>query len=630
MSASTTAEASQTPDADFKYWAFISYSHRDEPWARWLHQALETYRIPKQLARRPATRDGGPSVDRIYPVFRDRDELSGGFDLGEKITSALRQSRFLLVICSPSAAASRHVQQEIDIFENFGREKRVLCLIVDGEPGASASPDTATQECLPLAVRTRRTPGGELVACEPIAADVRQGKDGRTNAKLKLVAEMLDVSLDDLKQREKGRRARRRFQLAAAIAGACAAVALVYLLTLDAGVGGPGGAAVRRFVDRHKVSLLRRVPPDALVQEKARDLRSQLLNLIDTRRDRERFYAGAGRESFNIWTHSQVAFAVLSVPGKEAQDARALVPLLSTPFTSDTRIERNGVNYGWPAEKGAISAIAPPAFWTAMSLAVAFRRNAFQTEDEKGKALQDLAYVESVLSHYHPDGSSGGWNLYADQVDPAQHDVYAATLALMTLLEARRSGLPWEGTVERRDRLIRQTFDWLIGRFNNRAQPPGWNSGNVSISGAWEGLTLQIYGRLLDAQSEMGIAIPSEVAQQIPRHLAGIPERQKEFANDGGEYAVEIKRLGEELKIQENIYFLSYPWAIDCAARWLRSEQARSALAEDRLAVERTLAHLIINRGDEVIPKVLDAGTFYAAEALYGLSSVVPGNSRQN
>lgn len=554
MSASTTAEASQTPEADFKYWAFISYSHRDEAWARWLHRALETYRIPKQLARRSATRDGGPSADRIYPVFRDRDELSGGFDLSEKITSALYQSRFLLVICSPRAAASRHVQHEIEIFENFGREKRVLCLIVDGEPGASASPHTAVQECLPLAVRTRRAPGGELVTCEPIAADVRQGKDGKTNAKLKLLAEMLNVSFDDLKQREKRRRVRRRFQLAAAIAGACTAVASVYLLTLDAGVGGPGGVTVRRFVDRHQLSLLRRVPPEALVQEKARDLRSQLSNLIDTRRDRERFYAGAGRDSFNIWAHSQTVFAVLSMPNEEAQDARTFVPLLSTPFTSDTRIERSGVKYGWPAEKGAISAIAPPAFWTAMSLAVAFRKNAFPTEDAKLKALQDLAYVESVLRRYQPDGS-GGWNLFPDQVDPAQHDVYAAMLALMTLLEVKRAGLSWHGTIEQRDQLIRGTFDWLIGRFNNRSQPPGWSSGNSSISGAWEGLTLQIYGRLLDAESEMGIAIPNEVAQQIPLHLAGIPERQKEFANDGGEYAVEIKRLARRSRSRKTSTF---------------------------------------------------------------------------
>jgi len=27
---------------DFKYKAFISYSHNDEKWADWLHKALET------------------------------------------------------------------------------------------------------------------------------------------------------------------------------------------------------------------------------------------------------------------------------------------------------------------------------------------------------------------------------------------------------------------------------------------------------------------------------------------------------------------------------------------------------------------------------------------------------------
>ena len=30
----------------FKYRAFISYSHSDEKWARWLHRGLETYRMP--------------------------------------------------------------------------------------------------------------------------------------------------------------------------------------------------------------------------------------------------------------------------------------------------------------------------------------------------------------------------------------------------------------------------------------------------------------------------------------------------------------------------------------------------------------------------------------------------------
>ena len=33
----------------FKYRAFISYSHADEKWARWLHRSLETYRVPRRL-----------------------------------------------------------------------------------------------------------------------------------------------------------------------------------------------------------------------------------------------------------------------------------------------------------------------------------------------------------------------------------------------------------------------------------------------------------------------------------------------------------------------------------------------------------------------------------------------------
>ena len=36
------------PD-DYKYWAFISYSHHDTKWAEWLHKLLETYHVPRQL-----------------------------------------------------------------------------------------------------------------------------------------------------------------------------------------------------------------------------------------------------------------------------------------------------------------------------------------------------------------------------------------------------------------------------------------------------------------------------------------------------------------------------------------------------------------------------------------------------
>jgi len=59
--------------ADSKYRAFISYSHRDEKWAAWLHSALETYRIPKSLVGSETSFGVVPA--RLAPVFRDRDEL---------------------------------------------------------------------------------------------------------------------------------------------------------------------------------------------------------------------------------------------------------------------------------------------------------------------------------------------------------------------------------------------------------------------------------------------------------------------------------------------------------------------------------------------------------------------------
>src|SRR5690349_10126557 len=92
-------------DDSYKYWAFISYSHGDAKWGDWLHSALETYRLPSRLIRQAKPEGAVPR--RIFPVFRDREELASSSSLGEEIENALRASRALIVICSPRAAASR-------------------------------------------------------------------------------------------------------------------------------------------------------------------------------------------------------------------------------------------------------------------------------------------------------------------------------------------------------------------------------------------------------------------------------------------------------------------------------------------------------------------------------------------
>jgi hypothetical protein len=625
VNAVNTVDAVESPDYEYKYWAFISYSHRDERWARWLHHALETYRIPKRLNFPTSTRGGGPANDRIYPVFRDRDELSGGFDLSERITAALKQSRFLIVICSPSASKSRHVCDEIDTFESLGREHRVLCFIVDGEPGASSSPGPAAAECLPPPVRTRRTRDGALVPCEPIAADVREGKDGRTNAKLKLIAEMLEVPFDVLKQREGRRRLRRRLQLAGATLAVCVAALASYLLALDAGFRGPGGTTLRRVADRHGMSLLRPVPANAIVADKARELSTRLAQQIVSARKGDWLLSNPNDGIVMVWSHAQGLFGLLSAPDATVPAAEWLAPLLTAPFTSDQKIERDAVKYGWLAESGDPSPMAPPTLWTAMSLAAALRVDPFPTAGARAQTRAHFEYVQEALDPYHTD-TAGGWTLFAYQVDRSDDDPYATTLALMALLETRRAGLPWRGSVERRDALIRHAAAVLIKQFDARRQPPGWMSGNQSLVNTSEGLTLQIYGRLLDARSQMGLAIPPPIAAEIPRLLMRIAENGREFGSDNGEYSIPIRLGLESVNVKDSVYFLSYPWAIDCAARWLASEDAHTAPIEDRVAIERELAHLVVDLGNQASSEAEKGGTFYSAEMLYGLSAV-RGNS---
>ena len=95
-----------------KYWAFVSYSSKDEKWAKKLHNFLETYSIPKDLLGRPGV-DGKPIPKHIFPASKDRDELSLSSDIGNSIETALDASKYLIIICSPHAVASQWVNEEI-------------------------------------------------------------------------------------------------------------------------------------------------------------------------------------------------------------------------------------------------------------------------------------------------------------------------------------------------------------------------------------------------------------------------------------------------------------------------------------------------------------------------------------
>ncbi|MBK6596221.1 MAG: TIR domain-containing protein [Burkholderiales bacterium] len=194
--------------AEKKYWAFLSYSHQDTRVCERIHRELETYQVPKRLVGRE-TREG-ITPSRLFPVFRDRDELPGSSELGQNLAQALAQSRYLIVICSPAAARSRWVNEEIRQFKAMGGENRVLALIIDGEPNADDKPDSGLLECFPQALKYRVDANGQLSAerVEPIAADIRKGRESRSTALLRLIAGLLAVPFDELRQRDRERKRR--------------------------------------------------------------------------------------------------------------------------------------------------------------------------------------------------------------------------------------------------------------------------------------------------------------------------------------------------------------------------------------------------------------------------------------
>jgi tetratricopeptide (TPR) repeat protein len=221
----------RTPRLRTRYYAFLSYSHKDKELADWLHRELEKFRVPSSLAGKLTA--NGVVPRRLTPIFRDQHDLSAGDDLAVEIEAALAASQFLVVLCSPTAAKSRWTNLEIESFKRTRPEGCVLAAVLAGEPFASDLPGREDEECFPPALRYKYDRRGHRTTkrAEPLAADFRDGGDGRRVALLKLVAGMLGVGLDELVQREQTRRHR---QLAYVAAASLAGMAVTSTLAVTA------------------------------------------------------------------------------------------------------------------------------------------------------------------------------------------------------------------------------------------------------------------------------------------------------------------------------------------------------------------------------------------------------------
>jgi tetratricopeptide (TPR) repeat protein len=217
-----------------RFYAFLSYSHKDKELADWLHRELEKFRVPHALAGKLTA--NGVVPKRLTPIFRDQHDLAAGDDLAVEIEAALAASQFLVVLCSPTAAKSRWTNLEIESFKRTRPEGCVLAAVADGEPFASDMPGREGEECFPPALRFKYDRRGHQTTkrAEPLAADFREQGEGRRLAFLKLVSGMLGVGLDELVQRETTRRQRRLGILAAASLGGMAVTSTLAVTAIQA------------------------------------------------------------------------------------------------------------------------------------------------------------------------------------------------------------------------------------------------------------------------------------------------------------------------------------------------------------------------------------------------------------
>lgn len=178
-------------------YAFISYSHKDVKWAKWLQKKLEWYRLP--------TEAHNELTDSRYlrPVFRDRDTLTSGV-LNDELLSHLESSKYLVVLCSPNSAQSEWVSDEIKAFMEMGRLDKIVPFIIYGTPQDYRQADIKQPlmgECFPFALRqwNKDHPDKNLLGI----AVSDDGKTNRQKAFIRLVAYLLGIGFDTLWQRHR-------------------------------------------------------------------------------------------------------------------------------------------------------------------------------------------------------------------------------------------------------------------------------------------------------------------------------------------------------------------------------------------------------------------------------------------
>jgi len=180
--------------------AFISYSRKDKEFAARLQETLGKYKPPKGLNL----------PQRNLVVFRDEEDFTG-VEYHASLEKHLKNSRKMIVLCSPHARKSQYVNDEIRRFAQERGKENIIPVLVSGIANNEAKPEQEEEKAFPEAL------------CEimemPLAASY-VGFDSKKQDKVnkgvfygawyKILADLYDISRNEIEERDKRRQARQR------------------------------------------------------------------------------------------------------------------------------------------------------------------------------------------------------------------------------------------------------------------------------------------------------------------------------------------------------------------------------------------------------------------------------------
>jgi hypothetical protein len=398
---------------------------------------------------------------------------------------------------------------------------------------------------------------------------------------------------------------------------------LAYTAAADGGMMIPLGRDIRTALDRHDISVFRRVHTDQEIISSINSIGMEIGALFTKKNEKKNFNRYeeddmSGTEFLDVWTVSQATSAIFSAYTLTSQDvADKFVQMLQQALQGKGTVNNRNEPVGWPSSVFDY----PHAATTLWTISAISRLNP-TPEGMSELHRQSLKFAVAASSHYYQE-RDGAWNQFPDQERLDKHSAYSTALALQSLLDLKASGLGWDGDHQELDRRLDKTFSWLKKAYRpaDSDHPAGWIPADGEGESINEELTFQIYAVLLRYHQQIRPHKDHDLPDGMVANAIALVRSQGErgltpiYTSWG--FAAKFHFGSERIKIVQSIRFLRFAWAAECAARLVRMGRTEGAiLPEDLTALRRVLSHILVDQKDAVLVAVKDEYPWVGAEAL--------------